>query len=76
MPFYDFRCRHCENLFTIRATIKEKEDGLQPVCPVCQSDETRQMITAGILLGQAVTGNDRSLPSTCCGPGAGSGCCG
>ena len=76
MPFYEFRCKQCENLFTIRATIKEKEDGLQPVCPVCQAPETQQVITAGILLGQANVGNGRSLPSFGCEPGAGSGCCG
>ena len=75
MPFYDFRCKQCENLFTIRATIKEKESGLQPNCLVCQSPETQQVITAGILLGQAIC-NDRSLPPFGCGPGSGSGCCG
>ena len=60
----------------MRNAIKEKEDGLVPGCPDCQSFETQQVITAGILLGQATTGNDRSLPSARCGPGTGSGCCG
>ncbi len=76
MPFYDFRCNQCDNVFTIRATIKEKEGGLMPSCPECGSFETQQVITAGILLGQAVTGNGRLPPSSCCGPGAGSECCG
>ena len=73
MPFYDFRCKQCEDLFTVRATIKEKEEGLRPACPVCQASETQQVITAGILLGQTNVGNGRSLPSFNCGPDADSG---
>ena len=75
MPFYDFRCKQCEDLFTVRATIKEKEQGLQPACPVCQAPETQQVITAGILLGKVNTGSGRVLSPPGCEPGAGDGCC-
>jgi putative FmdB family regulatory protein len=73
MPFYDFRCQGCDHMFTIRASIKEKEAGLQPECPVCRRQETRQVITAGVLIGQAKTGNGRAAPV--CSPLAGPGCC-
>ncbi len=76
MPFYDVRCKKCENKFSIRATIQEKENGLQPVCLVCQAPETQQIITAGILLGKVNAGNGRLPSPFSCGPGTGSGCCG
>jgi putative FmdB family regulatory protein len=76
MPFYAFRCQPCEAVFTIRATMQEKEAGLQPVCPACQATETRPVITAGILLGQVAEGNCRPSPACGCGSGSGSGCCG
>jgi putative FmdB family regulatory protein len=77
MPFYDFRCTQCEHTFTVRATFQEKEAGLHPPCPVCSAIETRQMLAAGIFIGHAIGGFERSFPSvgqSCgCGPG---GCCG
>ena len=74
MPFYDFRCRLCGHVFTIRASIEEKEAGLQPECPVCHQQEAQQVITAGVLIGQAAIGAGRSAPV--CNPLAGPGCCG
>jgi putative FmdB family regulatory protein len=73
MPFYDFRCNQCDHVFTVRATFKEKEAGLQLECPVCHAQATRQVITAGLLIGLAA-GDARSAPA--CGPLAGPGCCG
>jgi putative FmdB family regulatory protein len=76
MPFYDFRCKECDHLFTVRASIKEKEAGLYPECPVCHQPETQQVITAGVLIGQAA-GNGRRQPTgSFCNPLAGPGCCG
>ncbi|MDT8305597.1 MAG: zinc ribbon domain-containing protein [Anaerolineae bacterium] len=77
MPFYDFCCQQCGHPFTVRASFEEKDAGLHPECPVCQARETQQVLTAGIFIGQAAAGNDRSSPPMgpgCgCGPG---GCCG
>ncbi len=72
MPFYDFHCPACETTFTIRATIKEKETGLQPECPQCHSQAVEQVITAGLLL----RGSSQTSDPGCCGPNAGPGCCG
>ncbi len=73
MPFYVFRCKQCAHVFTVRATIKQKEAGLQPEYPACRQPETQQVITAGVLIGRIVD-NGRSAPI--CNPLAGSGCCG
>jgi putative FmdB family regulatory protein len=72
MPMYDFRCKECGHSFTVRASFKEKDAGLQPECPVCHVVETQQVLTAGIFIGQAAGGG--SLPLPMMGGGAGCGC--
>lgn len=72
MPFYDFRCRQCDHSFTVRASFKEKDAGLQPECPVCHAVETQQVLTAGFFVGQAAGGG--SLPLPMMGGDAGCGC--
>jgi putative FmdB family regulatory protein len=72
MPIYNFQCEQCLEVFEVRATFKEKELGLEPECPICHSQETRQMITAGLVL-RGSDGASLSLPG--CGPNAGPGCC-
>jgi len=76
MPFYDFHCKQCEHTFTVRASFQEKEAGLHPECPVCHAAETKQILTAGIFIGQASGGpSDRSSSGPGCACGSG-GCCG
>jgi len=36
MPFYDLRCKDCDEISNIRATMSEKEEGHIP-CPKCGS---------------------------------------
>lgn len=72
MPFYDFRCEHCDEVFEIRASIKEKEIGLEPECPKCHGKKTRQMITAGLVM-RGSDGAQLNFPI--CGPTAGPRCC-
>lgn len=72
MPLYDYRCMQCEALFEVRASFKEKEAGLQPECPKCHSPETRQLLTAGLV----IRGSDgRSAGAPACRPDLGPGCC-
>ena len=71
MPLYDYRCKDCGEAFEVRATIKEKEEGVELTCPKCGSHEARQRLTAALLLHG---GKDLSAPT--CGPNAGPGCCG
>lgn len=72
MPFYDFHCDECQTNFTVRASFKEKEAGLEPACPQCHHKKTRQVITAGLLM-RSSEGAVSSVPV--CGPNAGPGCC-
>ena len=71
---YDYKCNHCLETFEVWATLAEKEKGLQPKCPKCSSEDTRQVIGA-VALGVTSKGSsDINLPPTC-GPAAGPGCC-
>jgi putative FmdB family regulatory protein len=72
MPLYCFACDQCGEEFEILASIKQKEAGLEPECPKCQSRATTQMITAGLTLRGSSLGY---LSRTTCGPNPGPGCC-
>ena len=74
MPLYDYQCHDCQVIFEVRASFKEKEAGLQPECPQCHSQETHQVLTAGLLLHSSRGDALITLPT--CGPNAGPGCCG
>jgi len=74
MPIYDYRCDHCQATFEVRASIKEKELGLKPICTNCQSAETHQILTAGLFMHQGCRDGVSSL-SSCCSPNSGAGCC-
>lgn len=71
MPIYDFQCTQCNEVFEVRATIREKEAGLRPECPICKSLEVRQQITAGLFLHSSLR-----MTTPGCGPNSGPGCCG
>lgn len=74
MPTYVYQCQGCGTTFDVRASIKEKEAGLNPECPACHDKETRQMMTAGLFVQRS---NGGGMPSFAgCAPGAGAGCCG
>jgi putative FmdB family regulatory protein len=74
MPLYDYQCQDCKAVFEVRATFKEKEEGLKPQCPHCQSKQTRQLLTSGLLL--RVVSDNTHQGGCACGAGGGSGCCG
>jgi putative FmdB family regulatory protein len=74
MPLYDYQCQYCQSFFEVHASFKEKEAGMQPECPQCHSQETPQVLTAGLLLhgnGKRPAGK---MPAY--GPNSGPGCCG
>ena len=76
MPMYDFRCKKCGYLITVRASFKEKDAGLEPECPLCHSLDTQQVLTAGIFIGQATGGESRSFSLPMSGSTCGCGSCG
>lgn len=68
---YAYRCEGCGEAFTVRATLTEKERGLQPGCPRCGSPKVVQDFSGvGVLRGGGA-GAGAGL----CGPAAGPGCC-
>jgi putative FmdB family regulatory protein len=71
MPFYEFECKDCGEVFEVCASIKEKEAGLALACPKCGSHEARHKLSAALMLH----GSKEFSPPTC-GPNAGPGCCG
>lgn len=72
MPIYEFQCDNCETIFDVRASIKEKQAGLQPECPQCHDTRSHQVITAGLVIRR---GDGTSLSLPVCAPNAGPGCC-
>lgn len=75
MPFYSFRCEDCGTTFDVRASIEAKESGLRPECPDCHAQNVRQVITAGLLVGESGKSGQSpvAIGPACC---PGSGCCG
>lgn len=73
MPLYDYQCQACKYVFEIRATFREKEEGLHPICPACESPLTHQVVSAPLVFRSGGDGSTVA-PSGCC-PTAGPGCC-
>lgn len=71
---YEYRCKECDTVFDVKATIEEKEEGLHPECPSCGSTETGQMFGAVGILG-ASHKDPGPMMGPGCGPGMGAGCC-
>lgn len=75
MPLYDYQCNHCQTTLEVRASFREKELGLEPACPNCQSTATNQIPTVGLLVRKG-SDDGASLLSSNCGLNSGTGCCG
>lgn len=69
---YEYKCDVCGALLEIRASITEKERGLQVECPACGSNRVTQVFTSVNVLTRS--GRGGTLPPGC-GPGSGAGCC-
>ncbi len=73
MPIYSFECQECLTEFEVRATIHEKEEGLHPRCPKCQSDQVQYLIGAALVLHSG--SQDRPVGSCGCGSSSFGSCC-
>lgn len=67
MPTYEFQCTQCGHKFEIRASMEEKQKGLKPACPTCESKEVIPALSA-----VSIGASKKNGSSGCCG---GSGCC-
>ena len=56
MPQYDYACKDCERVFTIRAGMNDSRDDVR--CATCNSSHVRRLYS-GIMLGKGTraTGN-------------------
>lgn len=73
MPLYNYECQQCQTNFEVQATFKEKDLGLVAECPKCHCKDTKQLLTAGLLIR---SGKNIDRPRHMCSPNAGPGCCG
>jgi len=72
MPTYEYHCKDCGYYFDVKATVKEKEEGLKINCEKCGSDNLQQVFGGfAILGGQTVNVKSRETQNSggCCGGG-------
>jgi|YelNatPaOPRAMG01_1025707.scaffolds.fasta_scaffold01254_15 putative FmdB family regulatory protein len=48
---YEFECDKCSTIFEVKASLSEKEKGLKPRCPKCNSENTHQIVTSFSTIG-------------------------
>lgn len=58
MPKYDYRCLDCGEKMQVKASITEKESGLQVVCEKCGSSHTEQAFLTMNLVGDTQYGKE------------------
>jgi putative FmdB family regulatory protein len=67
MPLYEYQCRQCGEEF--EKMVRFSEADKNPVCPTCQSPDTRKKISAFASLGSSLSGG--SVSTSSCGSGGG-----
>ena len=65
MPTYTYICEACKTKFEVFASIKQKEKGLQPTCPHCGGEQTRQTYGTVMVLSGSPS---HSSGCSCCAP--------
>ena len=73
MPTYRYKCRKCEQTFSLQASIEEKSKGLSPECPDCGSEDVFQSFANIGVIGSSSSGKGNQNGCSSCPPGAG--CC-
>ncbi len=62
MPLYEYQCKSCGETF--EKMMRWSESGHNPVCPNCQSEDTRKKVSSFASMGASSSG---SLSSSSCG---------
>ncbi len=65
MPNYEYKCRDCQQTFTVKASIKEKSEGLNPVCPDCKGKDVFQVFTSVGIIGKGGSGQNSCSSGSC-----------
>ncbi len=78
MPRYDYLCQKCKKTFEVTMTYNEKDKGLKPKCPTCNSskDVIQVFGNIGIVSRDVKKTGTNNPPSSCNFSGGGCGCCG
>ena len=71
MPMYEYHCLDCKYTFDVKATMQEKEKGLNIACEKCGSTKLEQVFGGFSLLTNKSV---RQRGGGCCG--GNSNCCG
>lgn len=71
MPTYEYQCKECDYYFDVKATIAEKEKGLDITCEKCGNKDLQQVFGGFAIIG-GQTVNVKSSDSH----NSGGGCCG
>jgi len=76
MPHYDYECKDCNTVESIKATIAEKEQGLDVSCSKCGSKNMEQVfssmaVVSGGFSMPAIDSMPRASSGGGCGCGAG-----
>ena len=65
MPFYDYKCAKCDNVFEIEKGMKEKPKDLK--CPKCKSADVNRVFTkVRVLRGEAAILNSEGTSGSDC----------
>ncbi len=77
MPTYEYHCKDCGYYFDVKATVKEKEEGLNLNCEKCGSGNLQKVFGGYAIVGKQtvnIKSNDSQNSGGCCGR-SGSSCC-
>ncbi|RMF06223.1 MAG: zinc ribbon domain-containing protein [Candidatus Neomarinimicrobiota bacterium] len=72
MPTYEYICLECGTRLEVRASLREKEAGLEVTCPRCESENTAQVF-GNFAVGTS-SGERRTDSGGGCGCGSGCDC--
>jgi len=69
VPLYEFECRDCGHQFEVFASFSQKEKGLKPSCPKCESQNASQVFSSVGFFAKSGRVPFNSGGSGCCSVG-------
>ncbi|MGQ9472948.1 MAG: FmdB family zinc ribbon protein [Candidatus Caldatribacteriaceae bacterium] len=73
MPTYEYRCQSCGNIMEVKASLQEKERGIDLTCPQCGSKDFTQILGNFILGCSPKSDTTSNYGGSCYGGGCS--CC-
>ena len=66
MPTYEFECADCGHRFEVRASFSQKEEGLNPRCPQCGSENVGQVFGGLVFFAKSGKVSFKPAGDSCC----------